>query len=290
MTEFAVCASRYTGKEHDAESGNDYFDARYYAASAGRFMIPDWSMRVEPIPYSKLEDPQTLNLFSYGVNNPLGIIDADGHSSCAKCSEILDLIREKYYSIDQAMLAVNDNAEYAATQHVSTRKVAQKKNSTQIQEDKDETAAKKNINHYTNNGPGSNLYITPNCQTGNLDCDYQLQGDDQMKFAVFEHVTSNVTGSDKVGPNDWISPYDTTTKVREQPNHGWFGPDKLYGADMDLYRFFTVQPANPSGPTTYDPNKQTFIMIRERGGTHGFEHIYRKGGVVTYINGAGTLN
>jgi RHS repeat-associated protein len=38
MTVFAICASRYTGKERDAESGLDDFDARYYASTLGRFM------------------------------------------------------------------------------------------------------------------------------------------------------------------------------------------------------------------------------------------------------------
>ena len=36
--------SRYfTGKERDGETGLDYFGARYYASSMGRFMSPDWS-------------------------------------------------------------------------------------------------------------------------------------------------------------------------------------------------------------------------------------------------------
>jgi len=30
-----------TGKERDAESGNDYFGARYMASSMGRFLSPD---------------------------------------------------------------------------------------------------------------------------------------------------------------------------------------------------------------------------------------------------------
>jgi len=72
-TEPHVCAlaSRSTGKERDSESGNDYFGARYYGSSMGRFMSPDWSAKQEPVPYSKLTDPQTLNLYSYVGNNPL---------------------------------------------------------------------------------------------------------------------------------------------------------------------------------------------------------------------------
>ena len=40
-----VCAfegSRYTGKERDAESGLDYFGARYMSSSMGRFMSGGW--------------------------------------------------------------------------------------------------------------------------------------------------------------------------------------------------------------------------------------------------------
>ncbi|MGA2649708.1 MAG: RHS repeat-associated core domain-containing protein [Terracidiphilus sp.] len=73
--------THFTGKERDTESGNDYFGARYYASSMGRFMSPDWSAKVEPVPYSKLEDPQSLNLYAYVGNNPLIRADADGHAA-----------------------------------------------------------------------------------------------------------------------------------------------------------------------------------------------------------------
>jgi RHS repeat-associated protein len=69
----------FTGKERDAESGNDYFGARYYASTMGRFMSPDWSAKAEPVPYAKTDNPQSLNLYAYVLNNPLRNIDADGH-------------------------------------------------------------------------------------------------------------------------------------------------------------------------------------------------------------------
>lgn len=69
----------FTGKERDAESGNDYFGARYYASSMGRFLSPDWSAKAEPVPYAKLDNPQSLNLYAYVGNNPMIRIDADGH-------------------------------------------------------------------------------------------------------------------------------------------------------------------------------------------------------------------
>jgi RHS repeat-associated protein len=69
----------FTGKERDAESGNDYFEARYYSSTMGRFMSPDWSAKEEPVPYANLGDPQTLNLYQYVGNNPLSKADKDGH-------------------------------------------------------------------------------------------------------------------------------------------------------------------------------------------------------------------
>jgi len=69
----------FTGKERDAESGNDYFEARYYSSTMGRFLSPDWSAKEEPVPYAKLDNPQSLNLYSYVLNNPITAFDNDGH-------------------------------------------------------------------------------------------------------------------------------------------------------------------------------------------------------------------
>ena len=71
----------FTGKERDAESGNDYFMARYYSSAMGRFLSPDWSAKLEPVPYAKLDNPQSLNLYSYVLNNPLSAADPDGHET-----------------------------------------------------------------------------------------------------------------------------------------------------------------------------------------------------------------
>ena len=51
-------------------------------------MSPDWSAKEEPVPYAKLDNPQTLNLYGYMQNNPLGGVDQDGHcdSNGQNCS------------------------------------------------------------------------------------------------------------------------------------------------------------------------------------------------------------
>jgi RHS repeat-associated protein len=73
---------KFTGKERDSESAVDYFGARYYSNALGRFITADWSPRPVPVPYSDLQDPQTLNLYGYVRNNPLSKIDPDGHGGC----------------------------------------------------------------------------------------------------------------------------------------------------------------------------------------------------------------
>jgi RHS repeat-associated protein len=64
---------KFTSKERDIETGLDYFGARYYASTQGRFTSADplnASMRVI--------DPQTMNRFVFCLNNPLRYVDPDG--------------------------------------------------------------------------------------------------------------------------------------------------------------------------------------------------------------------
>jgi len=78
-SQFTTNNYKFTGKERDTESGLDYFGARYYASTMGRWMSPDWADKPEAVPYSKLDNPQTLNLYGYVNNNPLSQADPDGH-------------------------------------------------------------------------------------------------------------------------------------------------------------------------------------------------------------------
>ena len=65
---------RFTGKERDAETGLDYFGARYMSAAQGRFGSADPQ---EPSRRHVL-NPQKWNKYVYVINNPLGSIDPDG--------------------------------------------------------------------------------------------------------------------------------------------------------------------------------------------------------------------
>jgi len=64
----------FTGHERDAETGLDYFGARYYRPQVARFTT------IDPV-YTwgeNLADPQRWNRYAYARNNPLKFTDPDG--------------------------------------------------------------------------------------------------------------------------------------------------------------------------------------------------------------------
>jgi len=67
----------FTGKERDAETGFDYFGARYYDARIGRFTT------IDPLQTTaeNLVDPQKWNRHAYVRNNPLRWVDPDGRTA-----------------------------------------------------------------------------------------------------------------------------------------------------------------------------------------------------------------
>lgn len=64
---------KFTGYQRDTESGLDFAQARYYAPNAGRFTS------VDPLMASaKSVNPQTLNRYTYVLNNPYRMVDPTG--------------------------------------------------------------------------------------------------------------------------------------------------------------------------------------------------------------------
>jgi RHS repeat-associated protein len=64
---------KFTQKERDNETGLDYFGARYYASTQGRFTSAD-ALLSSGIP----GEPQSWNRYSYTINNPLKYLDPTG--------------------------------------------------------------------------------------------------------------------------------------------------------------------------------------------------------------------
>ncbi len=66
---------KFTGQERDAETGLDFFQARYYTGGVMRFLSPDPANAG-----ADLTNPQSWNGYSYVWNNPLTNIDPTGMS------------------------------------------------------------------------------------------------------------------------------------------------------------------------------------------------------------------
>ncbi|MBK9438859.1 MAG: hypothetical protein IPN51_12925 [Chloracidobacterium sp.] len=65
---------QFTGYERDSETELDFAQARYYAKQIGRFMSAD-------VLGGNIASPQTLNRYSYVINNPSNLSDPTGYSS-----------------------------------------------------------------------------------------------------------------------------------------------------------------------------------------------------------------
>jgi len=63
---------RFTGQELDPETGLYYYGGRYYDQEINRFISPDPFVQAP-------ENPQNLNRYSYVLNNPVNLVDPNGH-------------------------------------------------------------------------------------------------------------------------------------------------------------------------------------------------------------------
>jgi RHS repeat-associated protein len=127
---------RFTGKERDAESGNDYFGARYYSSAMGRFMSPD------PLPWigwqhgdeddekkfdAYISNPQDLNMYAYVLNNPLNKTDPTGMNACGTSNDssckvtvtITDRSKDKNGNYNDQFTGVKGQGNYNATASVT---------------------------------------------------------------------------------------------------------------------------------------------------------------------------
>ena len=64
---------KFTGQRLDAGTGLYYYGARYYDATIGRFISADTLVQ-------DFTNPQTLNRYSYVLNNPLRYVDPSGNT------------------------------------------------------------------------------------------------------------------------------------------------------------------------------------------------------------------
>jgi RHS repeat-associated protein len=130
---------QFTQKERDIETGLDYFDARYYSSSQGRFtsvdpfnIALDTQQAAEHNPErartlfnAYLSQPQQWNCYSYAINNPLLYVDPTGESiqlsnDKDERERQMQALREKVGAEAGAYLYVNQgtNADGTANYYV----------------------------------------------------------------------------------------------------------------------------------------------------------------------------
>jgi len=109
---------KFTSKERDTETGLDYFLARFYSSTQGRFTSPDPTLlSVNGF------NPQTWNRYSYVMNNPLAFVDPLG---------LWALQAETVYKTDKDGNQLHDKKGHLIVDHV---------NVTAVRTSKDDTAA-----------------------------------------------------------------------------------------------------------------------------------------------------
>ena len=108
-------SEKFTGKERDAETGLDYFGARYFSGTQGRFTSPDKLFADQ-----HLENPQSWNLYAYTLNNPLRYIDDNGEGTRpaedARVQQVLN--RGENATINQAILQSPNYSPWALGREV----------------------------------------------------------------------------------------------------------------------------------------------------------------------------
>ncbi len=92
---------RYCGEYFDTETGTIYLRARYYNPTISRFISRDSVT-------GKIEDPLSLNLYTYCHNNPILGVDPSGHWSIKgaidEWCDFLGDVGEKTYDLDTKLM------------------------------------------------------------------------------------------------------------------------------------------------------------------------------------------
>ncbi|MEZ5306288.1 MAG: RHS repeat-associated core domain-containing protein [Pyrinomonadaceae bacterium] len=122
----------FTGYVRDDESGLDFANARYYGSNTGRFTSVD-----PKAASASVANPQSLNRYSYVLNNPLVYVDPDGREpmvfrASPGAVQKFDPVASMIASIQSVMFGYskNERATYQPSRPVTQAPVAAGPNST----------------------------------------------------------------------------------------------------------------------------------------------------------------
>lgn len=114
--------SRCAAKDRDAETGgssatqaNDYFGARYFSSTMGRFTSPDSKIASG----KHLFNPQKWNKYAYTLNNPLRYFDPDGMEEVTV--QLRAFIQQRAVSDPLGRTFAGDNRGFSTNPNASSR-------------------------------------------------------------------------------------------------------------------------------------------------------------------------
>ncbi|HEY4355094.1 MAG TPA: RHS repeat-associated core domain-containing protein [Acidobacteriaceae bacterium] len=225
----------FTGKERDSETGLDYFGARYYGASVGRFTSPDWSAKSDPVPYARLGDPQTLNLYAYVMNNPVTRGDANGHAPTSPSLQAIGQGLGEYLVGDGEVQRQQQRGTPAPKPPPSPPAAPAQQEQLILVATQIDYNQEAQIFHITYRVRTSDGKKRPN-----------------SRWFVYEHQTEGGGGRVSWGPKDNVSP-GHKGEVNDYENQF---SDSLGGGGLNTVQHFTISKSN-----VYDPAKQVPINI-----------------------------
>lgn len=162
VTETAVNDKRFVGKEKDKETGLSYFGARYEDARIGRFTGVDPVRAVDPQTSQTNEklllNPQRLNTYSYGLNNPYRYVDPDGR-------EVVVIGSTKFKKSANSALKQIKRKSNGLSLYNNLNKSS---NTHNIVESNDGNSASPSSGYSPGHGTGSTIYFDPNSLEGGV--------------------------------------------------------------------------------------------------------------------------
>ncbi len=191
-----TCSQNYkfTSKERDPDMGIDDFGARFYKNSMARFYSADWSGHPVDIPYADLENPQSLNLYSYVNNNPLSRVDKDGHEV-----DFIGTDQDKKTELERLVANASKTDKNGLSESSLFKETTDKNGKTTLTLDKNAAA-----NFKGDHSAGYNLL------TGAIDAkpiiSIQMSDKDSYTSAADSHGNVTVNLNRNVSPIDAISP------------------------------------------------------------------------------------
>ena len=230
----------FTGKERDAESGNDYFGARYYASTMGRFLSPD------PLLNSgHPDDPQSWNRYAYVDNNPLKYTDPKGlykwEQDCASDDQGCQGNRQRFRNALARLTKADADLEKGSTERKQLDKVLKRigtEGKGDVKIDFGDAGQDKNGNPALGNTTGNTITINWNAESSSVGAyanSYGLQGGAATDFmnaydaGLVGHEGGHLSNSG-VGPLQFLNHLEGTALFSESSAYqGMNFTDRVYG-------------------------------------------------------------